>query len=159
MKVCGGIDPGHMGGICIISDKDIRVYPMPVYKYKGKTKYNIREIASILKDNLVEVCYVEEPMMPFGNGKFSVASTFRFAGMMECMLTMLDIPFEFIRPQVWQKEVLGKVEKGKTKEKSIKYALKNEPHLRWKRSVRSEKISDGMTDAYCIARYGVMRIK
>ena len=53
----------------------------------------------------------------------------------------------------WQKEMLGRVPRGQTKEAALKAATALAPEECWQKSKRASKPHDGMVDAFLIARY------
>jgi hypothetical protein len=53
----------------------------------------------------------------------------------------------------WQKVMLGKVPKGRTKEVALNLANQLEPSENWLANKRCRTPHDGMIDAYLIARY------
>ncbi len=53
----------------------------------------------------------------------------------------------------WQKVMLGRVPKGRTKEVALKLANELEPSENWLANKRCRTPHDGMIDAYLIARY------
>ena len=53
----------------------------------------------------------------------------------------------------WQKSMLGRVPKGKTKEVALAVANDIAPEECWRKSKRASKPHDGLIDAFLIAHY------
>tara|TARA_R100000655_G_scaffold21217_4_gene43575 strand:+ start:30621 stop:31124 length:504 start_codon:yes stop_codon:yes gene_type:complete len=53
----------------------------------------------------------------------------------------------------WQKSMLGKFNKGQSKQKAFEIASNIEPLEKWLKSSRATKPHDGMIDAFLIAHY------
>lgn len=93
-----GIDPGHSGGIAIIGDGFAQAWKMP------ETEADTAEMFRDLTEWAETVfCFIEfvTPMPKQGLG-----STWKFGqhyGFLRGLLIALKIPFDQVRPQVWQK--------------------------------------------------------
>ena len=132
-----GIDPGKAGGIAWICDGKVAVEKMP----------------ETLKDlwDLIAGIAAEGPCRAFleqvsSSPQMGVTSSFTFGngfGHLEMALTAANIPFERVRPQVWQKamQCMTKGDKNITKAKAQELF----PTI---------KITHANADALLIASYG-----
>jgi len=122
-----GIDPGQSGGIaCYISKTEILTYPL-----KETTLMDIFEYLEDVRkqETSGEIFAMLENVhsMP----KQGVASSFKFGrnfGNLEGLLTGSKIPFDYVTPQKWQKELgcLSHGDKNVTKSKAQRLF----PHLK-----------------------------
>ena len=152
MKVIIGIDPGNSGGIAILNGDGtylaMRAFSSLTEQDIWAWLYN-QESAwcrSITPEHPVaraRHAYIEDVhAMP----KQGVSSTFKFGmsyGLLRGILTALLIPFETVRPQVWQKAMgcLSKGDKRVTKAKAQQLF----PEL---------PVTHAVADALLIAEYG-----
>jgi len=142
-----GIDPGKNGGIAWISDGKPCVEKMP------DTLADLWELIEDIRDGELATprfngehgykAYLEQV---HSSPQMGVVSAFSFGngyGHLEMALTAAGIPFERVRPQVWQKAMgcLTRGEKNVTKRK----AQELYPQL---------KVTHATADALLIATYG-----
>jgi len=143
MKLHIGIDPGMGGGIAFIPDNNPAkawVFKMPdtladVWEVINEWNLSIDDCDSI------HACLEKVHSMP-GQG---VASSFKFGqgfGHLEMALTGSSIPFSYVTPQKWQKELQCLT--GGDKNVSKARAQQLFPHL---------KITHAIADALLIAEY------
>lgn len=145
-----GCDPGVTGGWAVL-DKEGEV--LASYKFESISAFKA-EMETLTDTWLIRGC-VEESTLPMifnmktksfmprkGSQEYK-----RQVGKWEGALEALGVSHELVRPQKWQKMLLGDVPKGKTKEYALSYAQKKWPHLNLK------KKDDGIVDALCIAEY------
>jgi hypothetical protein len=143
MSIHIGVDPGISGGIAILGIKGAaQAYKMPstsrdlwelIQEIKMAADFESHQISATLES------VSSSPQM-------GVVSAFTFGngfGHLEMALTAAGIPFERVRPQVWQK-ALGCMTKGN---KNITKAKAQEmfPNL---------KVTHATADALLIAEYG-----
>lgn len=141
-----GIDPGTNGGIAWIADGKPCVEKMPD---------TLKDLWELIQDIVIDgipddrLCkaYIEQV---HSSPQMGVKSAFTFGngfGHLEMALTAARIPFERIRPQVWQKS-LSCLTKG---DKNVTKTLAQElfPQI---------KVTHAIADALLIAEYG-RRIK
>jgi Holliday junction resolvasome RuvABC endonuclease subunit len=143
MSVTIGIDPGANGGIAWITDGKPCVEKMP--ETLQDLWELIREIQGPLHWTPEPECkaYIEQV---HSSPQMGVKSAFTFGqgyGRLEMALTAAGIPFERVRPQVWQK-ALGCLTKG-DKNVSKRRAQELYPQI---------KITHATADALLIATYG-----
>lgn len=142
MKTTIGIDPGKSGGIAWIGDDGTVVEAMP------ETLQDLWELIVSISLNAETggtgiMAYIEAI---HSSPQMGVVSSFTFGrglGNLEMALTAAGIPFERVRPQVWQKELacMSKGDKNITKRKAQELF----PSL---------KVTHKTADALLIAEYG-----
>jgi crossover junction endodeoxyribonuclease RuvC len=132
-----GIDPGKSGGIAWIQDGKACVEKMPD---------TLQDLWELLRDIAAEgrcKAYLEQI---HSSPQMGVVSSFTFGngfGHLEMALTAAGIPFERVRPQVWQK-AMGCMTKG-DKNVSKRKAQELFPQI---------KVNHYVADALLIASYG-----
>lgn len=150
-----GVDNGLDGGLCAVS-KDGLVIDKIVMPTKWVCKK--REIdTTIIKKwllflNTPFLLAVEEPLAHARSSQAvrSMALSFgKLCGMAETS------EFSMCRVSVhkWQKQILGFVPKGKTKEVALHKAQQLAPKECWIKNKRCRVAHDGMVDAFLIATY------
>jgi len=144
MKTIIGIDVGKQGAIAWITDGKACVEKMPdTLKDLWELILDISGIAARYTKPDDVKAYIEQVS---SSPQMGVVSAFSFGqgyGNLEMALTAAGIPFERVRPQVWQK-ALGCMSKGN---KNVTKAKAQElfPHM---------KITHNVADALLIAEYG-----
>jgi crossover junction endodeoxyribonuclease RuvC len=132
-----GIDPGKSGGIAWIQDGKACVEKMPD---------TLQDLWELLRDIAAEgrcKAYLEQI---HSSPQMGVVSSFTFGngfGHLEMALTAAGIPFERVRPQVWQK-AMGCMTKGD----------KNVSKRKAQELFPSIKVNHYVADSLLIASYG-----
>ena len=150
-----GIDPGANGGLAFFEPlKGLAVIDMPTFEVKrgGKMKKEISpamlaaEIKSVAPDSAI----IEKVGAMPGQGVSSMFQFGRSVGMVEGVLAALQIPYDYVTPQTWQKAVGARGGKDASRLRAMELypAYANEFRL---------KKHDGRADAALIAWYGVTR--
>jgi Holliday junction resolvasome RuvABC endonuclease subunit len=132
-----GIDPGTNGGIAWITDGRACAEKMP------DTLQDLWELVQDIQSNGQCHAFVEQV---HSSPQMGVKSAFTFGqgfGQLEMALTAAGIPFERVRPQVWQKSLgcMTKGDKNITKRKAQELF----PEI---------KITHAIADSLLIAEYG-----
>jgi crossover junction endodeoxyribonuclease RuvC len=136
-----GIDPGKSGGIAWIQDGKACVEKMPD---------TLQDLWELLRDIAAEgrcKAYLEQI---HSSPQMGVVSSFTFGngfGHLEMALTAAGIPFERVRPQVWQK-AMGCMTKGD----------KNVSKRKAQELFPSMKVTHATADALLIASYGAKQL-
>lgn len=142
MKLHLGIDPGESGGIAFIPDNN------PAKAWAVKMPETLADLWECFENYYgdapvytIHACLESVHSMP-GQG---VASSFKFGrgfGNLEMALTAARIPYTYVTPQKWQKE-LGCLTKG---DKNVSKARAQQlfPHI---------KVTHSIADALLIAEY------
>lgn len=153
-----GIDPGLEGGIAIISEDGLDVMPMPVNINQKGREIDERGLADLFMSVRVAGqphAFLEKiHSMP----KQGVRSTFNFGlgwGQVRGILAGLGIPYQLVRPQEWQKEMMIGYAPGS--ENQIVSQLW--PTVDFKKSIRCKNLHSGMVDAALIAEYGRRKLR
>ena len=138
MKIMG-IDPGNKGGMAIVTS-------ISEYECYGFATRTMPEIAKLIEEKSkdVDMVFLEKVWSRKGQG---VKSTFTFGdnfGNLKGILNTLNIKYELVTPQTWQKKLncLTKGDKKVSKEKAQQLFPK------------IKKITDQTADALLIAEYG-----
>ena len=138
-----GVDPGANGGIAWITDGKACVEKMP------DTLQDLWELIESIGFEAPDFtpyqikAYIEQVSSSPQMGVVSAFSFGRGYGNLEMALTSAGIPFERVRPQVWQK-ALGCMTKGD----------KNVSKRRAQELFPDRKITHATADALLIAHYG-----
>jgi hypothetical protein len=135
-----GIDPGWTGALAVNTEDGCRVFKCPS---TIADMHNL--LGEILNENINKGYFLRGARFyavveqVHGRGykdgkgeKWGAQNTFRFGmncGAWEAILVANEIKPAFIKPQVWQKAMLGKVSTGKTKEASLRVAKQQYPEL------------------------------
>jgi Holliday junction resolvasome RuvABC endonuclease subunit len=134
-----GIDPGKSGGIAWITNGKPCVEKMP------DTLQDLWELLRDIEISSEEYCHAYLESVS-SSPQMGVVSAFTFGngfGHLEMALTAAGIPFERVRPQVWQK-AMGCMTKG-DKNVSKRKAQELFPQI---------KVTHAIADALLIAAYG-----
>ncbi len=152
-----GIDPGVKGGMAFYNEKTLNVFPMPII---GDKEYDIQRIREILfietTRNLKEAIFAtieKQHCMP-GEGLPRTFKTGMGFGILLGMFHGLEIPFQIVSAKEWQSKIFRGLPAGQdTKVSSVLIATRTFPGVDFRRSAHSKNLSDGLTDATCIALY------
>lgn len=144
-----GFDPGLKGGMASILKGDVDACcRMPVIKDGTKSILDLNEIAFRLRDiaSQIDLIVIEKVhAMP----KQGVTSVFTFGegyGSIKGIAAGLAIPLIEVTPQRWMKDILSGIPLDLGKKRSLAYCKARFPDL--------GKITDGESDAICIALWG-----
>ena len=156
-----GIDNGKNGGIVIL-DAERNVLEKRIMPVIGKIKkqYDINAISRLLKlykKNSFVILEKAQPM--FRDGKKQSFMTGYCFGMMQGILFALNMNFQIVAPKSWQKKIFMGMKYENTKEASKIYCMRKWQNVQWKGTPRCKKIHDGLTDACCMAEYGILLTK
>jgi hypothetical protein len=154
-----GVDNGLQGAVVVINDagKVVAKYPGSEYTLKNKkTEYVVNEMVKILsqydkKD--VALVIVEKSQSYPGQGSCSMHSVGFGNGLWVGIVAALGFPMQVVHPKTWQKLILRDMDRTDTKAASTLFAQRMRPEVDWRNTARSKKISDGLTDSYCMALY------
>jgi hypothetical protein len=152
-----GIDNGLSGGIVAIDERQniLLKTPMPLI-ITDKKYYDVQKIIDIINQfkevDTINVI-VEKSFIQIMDGKKSCFNMGFCYGLIQGLLTAMNVPFEIVAPQVWMKEIFQGAY-AKSEKVSVLYCVRKYPNTNWVIGVRAKTIHDGMTDACCIALYG-----
>lgn len=151
-----GFDPGKTSGAMAVVYPDDHVEFVPHDSplcYVGK----MREVFGKAIDEGIRVLVAVERLTA-RPGKFSSAKANfelgRCMGELETMLTLMNVPFQEVTPQNWQREygISG------DKETHIEAARRLYPNVSLKRTEKCTKDFDGYADALLIATWALRRM-
>ena len=142
-----GIDVGKKGGIAVIFEDNIEVYP-----YSDDKLMYICSKAKALEITRKEqtFCVVEKVGAMHGQG---VTSMFNFGKSFGYILGVLEaykISYQLVNPQIWKKE-FNLIKKDKAE--SIKTCKRLYPDISLLPTARCSKENDGMAEALLICTY------
>jgi len=154
-----GIDNGLTGGLVALSDHPgppIDYWVMPL-KAKPKGNEVAAELIWQFLDNLSnrnKLTVILETPGKHSPGALALCSMWDSFGAIRGVLESRGVRHHRVDPQVWQKAMLGKVEKGQTKPAAYARARQLWPDEDWLATPRSTKPHEGLIDAALIAEYG-----
>lgn len=157
-----GIDGGLKGGIVALYGHSVQRWVMPTVG-TGQRVYDLRALTLILScccshDSPRPFAFIERAQaMP----KQGVSSSFKIGfgfGALQGVVTALDIPYEVVSPQTWQRTMFEGINRSDTKAASVLVAQRQQPTIDWRATPRCKNAHDGLTDAYCIAAWGMRQL-
>ena len=150
-----GIDVG-VGGAIVILNKKLEIIEKHIMPVIGTTRkeYDLVRIAKLLNRKDVKV-FLEKAQPRYRDGSKQAFKTGYGYGALQGILTAYQIPHILISPKQWQKKVFEGLASDDTKQASLLFCSRTWPKEDWTPTLRSQKAHDGMTDAACIAYYGV----
>jgi crossover junction endodeoxyribonuclease RuvC len=139
-----GIDPGKLGGICVITEGKSSMYPVPAHP-----DYDIWKMHMILKDYASSKSFavIERAQAMPGQGVVSMFEFGRGYGIWLALLTVNYIPFKEVHSRVWTKEMLSG-SPGEGKERNVRAAKRL--FSRWSPQTKKE---EGLCDCILLAEY------
>jgi len=160
-----GIDPGLQGAIARITPggKFLDAHDMPTVTIKIgkriKRIYDIVKLSEVMSQlSLDDIVYVEKTQaLPPGIRVQASWGLGKCEGLLEGMLAIRKIPYEFVKPQVWQKHFGITKAKGDKKVQSYMIACQLFPEAVLA-TPRGRKL-DGRSDALLIAEFGRRHLK
>ena len=143
-----GIDPGLSGAIAIIKGDDVQVFDCP------ETIPEMAAIVKLYKDNSkVLIEKVNAFYKSSAKSAFTFGSNF---GAWQAIFASFQIPYEFITPRQWQKQMFDSAKKVEdTKRQSFERAMRLYPNIELK--TKRGKILDGRCDALLLATLNYKR--
>lgn len=150
MKYTIGIDPGCTGALVVLCDGEpIEWEAMPTFKMGEKTRVNGAGVAAFLENFRSGHCYIEKVGAMPGQGVTSMFTFGHAAGVVEGVVSALDIPYTLVTPQEWKKRAgLIKAEKDESRLRCVQlYPQITDLHKKAK--------GQAIADAILIARFGV----
>ena len=139
-----GIDVGWSGGIARIDDGWEKVRPFAV-KFEGLTG---RDLAYAVSNALrsdghhVRMVLLEKAQAFPGQGVISMFRYGEMFGMLQGILNSLDVPWDFVRPQEWQKAM-----------KCLTHGDKNISKAKAQRLFPGVQMTHAIADALLIAEF------
>ena len=148
-----GIDAGLTGGLALVSKDGVLIEPMPTID--GVLHLvELRRWLTAHRTQIEEAWLEKVAPMP-KNGSISCFKLGDTFGALKAMLTALDIPFQMVTPQKWQKAMHAGVEGVNTKARSCIAAARLFPAVDFRPTQRCRKPHEGMVEAALIGLYGM----
>lgn len=153
-----GIDLGHDGAIVELtsSGEIYDIFDMPTYETgKGSRRaYDLPKLKGrFMYMNNENMVFLEDiKSLPPGIRIQATYSLGYCRGILEAMLVMRDIRYEFVRAQQWQKHFGISKHKGDKKKQSYAIASQLFPNAELK--TKRGRLLDGRSDALLIAEWG-----
>jgi len=144
-----GIDVGMNGGLALYDGEELLVWSMPTHQRSKTNRLDGHEIKRIVTAYKLDHAYIEQ-VNAFGMG---VSSAYNFGfgcGVIEGVLAACDVPFTYVTPQKWKKELSVPANKDAARMRASQL-LPKFAHT-WQR-----KKDDGLAEAALIALYGFGR--
>jgi len=155
MRTCIGVDPGLDGGWAALTSEGLELRVMPVVAVGKRRQLDEQVIVQWLARFPAASTRVFVEAVG-ARPKQGVVAMFSFGtgwGLLRGICAGLGLPYELVRPQEWQGEVL----KGQPPGSEYLVASRLWPHAEWRASERCQKPHDGLVDAALIALYGARR--
>lgn len=134
-----GIDPGKKGGMAVLEEGIIFAISFDPQKYY--------DTLSTCDPKQTIVCLEHVWGRPTDGGKQAFVFGENY-GWIQGVLFSLGIPYQIVSPQKWQSE-FGVADKNS----SIEICKRLHPGINLKRTAKSKKDDDGMSDAALLAEY------
>ena len=148
-----GIDPGASGGLAFFDVERglLDVFDMPIVSVKRGGK-NKREVSAAMLNAIIgardiDAAFVEKVGAMPGQGVSSMFQFGRSVGIIEGVLAALEIPTNYVTPQVWQKAVGARGGKDASRARAAELFPAYAANF-------TRKKDDGRADAALIAWYG-----
>lgn len=157
-----GIDPGVSGAYAVIDEHQHRI----LETFKETSWINIY---TVLSGNPIKLAFIEDVYIRGGEGSKSSKTFMMNFGQWMLILALLDIPHLLKSPQVWQKQIIGVVEKISTKDVTDK-KVKDRMAREHKKKIKAKSVEyanrywgnlnlksteDGKADALNMAVYAM----
>lgn len=152
-----GIDNGLSGGIVWLNDDGSVAHKlvMPVLVIGTHNTYNISQIVAELKFRKPTEAFLEYAQAMPGQGVRSMFMIGYGFGLMEGILSSLEIPYTIVKPKRWQEMFFKDLPKDDTGKLSAIVCQRKWPGVDWRKSERASVPHLGITDAALIAAYGL----
>lgn len=151
-----GIDPGASGALAWIDDRGmlLAVEDMPAMEIKVGTKLRKRVsapmLAALIRETMPAAAFVERVGAMPGQGTASMFAFGFSCGLIDGVLSGLNIPVTFVTPALWKKRLGLSADKGNARMRAAQLF----PEMAAKFSRVKD---DGRAEAALIAAYGAKR--
>jgi hypothetical protein len=162
-----GIDPGKNGGLALLVENELELYPIPLIHNEVDWKILLTWSHTIKRNYPKMIIVLEKVHSIFGS---SAGANFTFGGVyfgLMVICTYLNKPLHHIQPKTWQKVMFEgvpiKYKTGKkskdTKAMALLAARNIFPGETFLKTTRCSKPHDGFIDAALMAKYAQMKLK
>ena len=145
MKLFIGIDPGKSGGWAVTNGQGDLIVAKEFED--GAYKDFASEVYLLQRDHEILLVALEQVSAFPGQGVTSMFSFGANYGGWLATLQLLGLRHILVRPQAWQKAILGAFPKGESKPRALIYARRMFPKQNFK------KKDDGIVDALLLSFY------
>lgn len=142
-----GIDPGTSGGFAVLSSSGDVVVAQAFANLTERDIWNTLKEYSLNPD--VGLAMIEQVGAMPGQGVTSMFTFGQSFGFLRGLLAASAVPYEFVRPQMWQKAFRLPT----TKQAGDQRAKKNAHKARAQELFPSVRVTHGIADAMLIAEY------
>ena len=152
MQTVLGIDPGVLGGIAWLHSLGGEIHiGADVMPMKGASDIDVAEIFDEFFNVHIDLFCVEQQAGRAGESPRTINTLMKNYGRLLGAAEAKKIPIVIVSPAKWQRAILGKSSKDKSR-------AMNHVKTRWP-SInlfpgKKRNFHDGITDAVCIAEYG-----
>jgi crossover junction endodeoxyribonuclease RuvC len=155
MKTIVGIDVGATGALAFKYGTELIIYDIPTFQRNKTTRIDNHALTKILRENRVSHAWIEQ-VNAFGMGASSAYNFGWNCGCIEAVLSAIGIPFSYVTPQVWKKELQVPTDKNSTKNKNL--ARMRATQMMPQRAHNWDKAKDhNRAEAALIALYGFLK--
>ena len=147
MKTILGIDPGASGALAFYDQRELLIYDMPVFQRNKTKRIDCQSFLKILKTHDVDHAYIEQ-VNAFRMGATGAYNFGWNCGVVEALVSSQNIPFTYVTPQRWKKEL--QVPKDKDAARMRASQLLGDHAHNW-----PLKTHDGRAESSLIALYGM----
>jgi len=148
-----GCDPGLAGAFAALTPEGLVLRVMPTVRQGKRQVLDEREIVNWLLQFPVSQTHAFIELVAARPGQ-GVVSMFSFGtgwGLVRGICAGMGLPYELVRPQEWQGEML----KGQPKGSEYSVASRLWPNADWR--ISPKRIHSGLVDAALIAEFGRRR--
>lgn len=148
-----GCDPGLSGGLALLSEDGLLLEPMPILPGEKRQLDDLR-IVGLIGVWAPRHAVLEYPHARQGIGVVASISLGASYGVLRGILAALAIPYTEVRPQAWQKAVIGPFPKGESKVAAMRRCQQLWPGMDFGRTPACKTMDSGLCDAALLAEHG-----
>lgn len=97
-----GVDVGMSGALSFYDGTELMIFDMPTFERNKTNRLDSNRISRIITGQKPTVAYIEQ-VNAFGMGASSAYNFGWSCGSIEAVLSVLNIPFNYVTPQTWKK--------------------------------------------------------
>lgn len=141
-----GVDVGICGALSFYDGEELMCYEMPVFKRNKTSKVDCHAVDKIIKINKPSHAYIEQ-VNAFKMGATSAYGFGWNCGVIEAILCCNNVPFSYVTPQIWKKEMQCPTDKSAARMRAKQLFPKFSDNWSLKRQ-------DGVAESALISLYG-----
>lgn len=104
MKTILGVDVGATGALAFYNEKELIIYDTPTFERNKTNRIDCHKLHEICSKNHADHAYIEQ-VNAFGMGASSAYNFGWSSGVVEAILASLEIPFTYVTPMRWKKDL------------------------------------------------------